>query len=547
MNMNSQSWWKAGSIAVLTAGLLLAPASRAQKAGLDDGTAGDKPSASDSTAKPGKAAPATQAAKPEQKPAKPPADAHIKPGSDYPRWEWFLGYSYYNGRVGSGVSSYNGNGGSTNIEYNLNHWFGLVADFGGYHTGTIDHVDVDLKQFTYLFGPRLNYRFGDRHPETLFGQLLVGGIHANGSALGTSGSDNAFAMAIGGGFDVGLTKHVALRLGQFEYVLSDYDISGYRPQNNFRLSTGVLFRWGGEKPVAPNRPPSAACYADVSSVTEGSGQSVPIRATASSPDGHSLTYVWSANGGHVEGTTETARWSPGNAAPGTYTITARVDDGHGGTASCSANVRVEPRALRPPTMTCSVDRRSVLAGERVNVTADAASPEGFPLEYTWRSNGGQVSGSGSRVQFDTTGLAPGSYTVSGRVSDGHGGAADCVAGLNVEAPPTPPQAKKLGECVFKKVGSTRVDNVCSRLLDDAVLRLQNDPKGSLVLIGYSDPKKEAKGKVAEERAENAKKYTTKKGGIDPSRVSTREEKGVEGADTANRRVEVFWVPEGAKF
>ncbi len=280
---------------------------------------------------------------------------------------------------------------------------------------------------------------------------------------------------------------------------------------------------------------------------QGSSEAVPVRANASDPDGDALTYVWSANGGHVEGTAETARWIPGNAEPGTYTVTARVDDGHGGNATCSANIRVEPRRLAPPRMTCSVDRSSVMPGERVNVTADAASPEGFPLEYTWRSNGGQVMGSGSRVELDTTGLAPGEYSVSGRVEDGHGGAADCVAGVNVAAPPAKPEAIKLGDCIFKKVDSTRVDNVCSRLLDDAVLRLQNDPKGSLVIIGFSDPKKEAKGNVAEKRAENAKKYTTKKGGIDPSRVSIREEKGVEGADKANRRAEIFWVPEGAKF
>jgi hypothetical protein len=309
----------------------------------------------------------------------------------------------------------------------------------------------------------------------------------------------------------------------------------------------VVFAWGVKPPVKVNRPPTAACSADVSSVIQGSGQAVPIRANASSPDGNSLTYIWSANGGHVEGTADTARWTPGDAAPGTYTITARVDDGHGGNATCSANVRVEPRPLRPPTMTCSADRSSVMPGERVNVTADASSPESFPLEYSWRSNAGQVSGSGSRVQLDTTGLAPGEYTVSGRVSDGHGGAADCVAGLNVAAPPAKPQAIKLGECIFKQVGGTRVDNVCSRLLDDAVLRLQNDPKGTLVIIGYEDPTKETKGNVADTRSGNGKKYATKKGGMDESRVSTRKGNGVEGADTANRRIEIFWVPEGANF
>jgi hypothetical protein len=189
-----------------------------------------------------------------------------------------------------------------------------------------------------------------------------------------------------------------------------------------------------------------------------------------------------------------------------------------------------------------------MPGERVNVTATGNSPEGFPLDYTWRSNGGQVTGSGPRVQFDTTGLAPGSYAVTARASDGHGGVADCSAAVGVNAPPAKPQAVKLGECIFKKVGSTRVDNVCSRLLDDAVIRLQNDPKGTLVIIAYEDPEKETKGKVAETRGENGKKYVTKgKGGVDPGRISHRKGSGTAGADTANRRIEIFFVPEGATF
>jgi len=543
--MNTATFWKSASVAVVSAALFLATPLGVRKAHADDGAPDSKPAATKKAAK--AANPAKSAEDPKPAAAKPSADAHILPGSDYPHWEWFLGYSYYNGRVGSGISSYNGNGGSSNIEYNFNHWFGVVGDLGGYYTSTIDHVGVNATQFSYLFGPRLNYRFGRLDRDTLFGQVLVGGIHVNGSALGTSGSANAFGMAVGGGVDLGVAKHVAIRLGQFEYLLSDYDIPSYRPQNNFRFSTGVVLRWGA-KPIATNRPPTASCSTDVNSIIQGSGEAVPVRANASDPDGDSLTYTWSASGGHVEGTGSVARWSAGDAAPGVYTITARVDDGHGGNASCSANVRVEPRPNRPPTVTCSADRTTVLPGEIVNVSADGSSPEGYAIEYEWKSNGGRISGSGSRVQFDTTGLASGSYAVTARATDGHGGAADCVEDINVSAPPAKPQPVKVGECIFKHLGSSRVDNVCSRLLDDAVVRLQNDPKSTLVLVGYQDPVKEKAKNLAERRAENAKKYVTeKKHNIDASRVTTRTEAGVAGASTANRRVDVLWLPEGATY
>ena len=556
--MHIENMRRSSLVFLMGAGLLFAPALFAQKSAPDDNTAGAGPAAANAAPQPAKpdteAKPvaaesvASEAAAPAANPgpAKSGSDPHIKPGSDYPHWEWFVGYSYVNARVGSGISSYSANGGSSSIAYNVNHWLGLVADLGGYHTGKIDSVSLDLNQITYLFGPRLNYRFGENDRHTLFGQVLVGGDHANGSIHGSSGSDNTFAMTVGGGFDAGLTKHIAWRVAQVEYLMTRFDIPAYHTQNDMRFSTGILFRWGA-KPVMVNRPPTVSCSANPTSVMQGSGTAVEVRANASDPDGDTLTYSWSASGGRVEGSGPTARWIPGDAAPGTYTITVRVDDGHGGTASCSSNVTVEPRPLRPPTVSCSVDRSTVLPGEVVNVTASGSSPEGFPLDYAWRTSGGRLSGSGPTVQLDTSGLAPGDYSVTARATDGHGGAADCVAGVHVQAPPQKPQPTKLGECTFKP-GSTRVDNKCSRLLDDAVLRLENDPKGTVVLIGYQDPVKEKKGKIAEHRTENGKKYISKgkHEGL-ASRVTTRTGAGVEGADTANRRVEVFWVPEGAVF
>jgi flagellar motor protein MotB len=76
--------------------------------------------------------------------------------------------------------------------------------------------------------------------------------------------------------------------------------------------------------------------------------------------------------------------------------------------------------------------------------------------------------------------------------------------------------------------------------------LQNEPRGSAVIIGYSDPKESKKpDKVAGDRATNAVKYLGEKG-IDASRVATRTGAGQAGA-TDNRRIDVIWVPEGATY
>src|SRR5215468_3157343 len=119
-----------------------------------------------------------------------------------------FGYSYF--RL-SGDNGVNQNGISGSLAYNPNRWLGLVGDFGGYH-GTIG-ADVSLNTYTYLFGPRLSFR----NPSTItpFAQALIGGSRITVGSGG--GSTNQFAYSLGGGVDVKLLPHLALR-PQLDYV-----------------------------------------------------------------------------------------------------------------------------------------------------------------------------------------------------------------------------------------------------------------------------------------------------------------------------------------
>lgn len=475
---------------------------------------------------------------------------HIKPGSDYPHWEAFTGYSFVYFRPGFVVpTAERMNGGSASIAYNFNHWTGLVFDFGGYHDSRINNVNVNATGFSYLAGPRFSIRTEER--VTPFAQFLFGDVHGNSEMLLLPSSHDAFGMALGGGVDIGLSKHVAWRMLQAEYLFTDFDLApSSTHQSSFRLSSGLLFRWGA-RPIMVNKPPTATCTIDSQSVVAGSGGvAVPVHAAAADPDGDAMTYSWTSTGGRVDGNGPDARWYENNAGAGNYTITAHVDDAHGGTVSCSADIRVNapppPPAPKPPVMSCSVDRGSVMAGERASIMANASSPQNFPLTYTWRANSGQVVGTGSTVQFDTTGLGPGSYTITGRVDDGHGQAADCTTNVRVEQPPPPPQASKINDCAFKPALSSRVDNVCKRVLDDVALRLQNEPKGTVVIIGFADPKDKKVAKLSTDRAQNASAYLVGKG-IDQSRITVRPGTGQEGAGDANQRVDIIWVPDGASY
>jgi hypothetical protein len=87
---------------------------------------------------------------------------------------------------------------------------------------------------------------------------------------------------------------------------------------------------------------------------------------------------------------------------------------------------------------CVATATSVMAGEPVNVTL---TPTNFnpkrTLSYQWTATpGGRVRGTDAGATVDTTGLAPGSYTVNGRVTDNgkHQMTANCSANFMVQEP-----------------------------------------------------------------------------------------------------------------
>lgn len=295
-------------------------------------------------------------------------------------------------------------------------------------------------------------------------------------------------------------------------------------------------------PPPMNQPPTVSCSSASSSVRLGSGP-VSVTANASDPNHDKLRFSWSATGGAIEGTDSSARWNPAGLGPGAYRISVRVEDEKGESASCETEIRIQQNTA--PSLSCSAERSSLLSGERTRINATASDAEGDSMTYSWRSSGGQIAGSGQSVQLDTSGLNAGTYTVTGRVEDGRGGATDCTVRVEVRVPPPPPQAAKLNDIMFR-TGSARIDNVGKRILDDVATRLNADSNASVVVIGYADPKEPGATKLAARRAEATAKYLADKG-VSSSRVTQRTGTGQAGAGKQNQRVEIVWVPAGATF
>ena len=148
-------------------------------------------------------------------------------------------------------------------QYNLSSRFGIVGEFTSnrkstdqitiFVPGTIILIpELETKVNTFLFGPRVSYR-GDA--VTVFGHFLLGGattrLKDELSGFGFEDSNTEFAMAIGGGVDVNLGRHYAIRVAQFDYLPINTDIAqrlgGVVETSNWlhnsRYQAGFVFKW----------------------------------------------------------------------------------------------------------------------------------------------------------------------------------------------------------------------------------------------------------------------------------------------------------------
>jgi hypothetical protein len=115
-------------------------------------------------------------------------------------------------------------------QYKFTDWLGGVADLDG-HYGSSNGIGTST--YTYLFGPQISL------PSRVspFARLLLGGAHISEAGFGRS----SFSMALGGGVDVSLFHdQFYWRVIQTDYLMTQF---GSHAQNNFRASTGIVFRF----------------------------------------------------------------------------------------------------------------------------------------------------------------------------------------------------------------------------------------------------------------------------------------------------------------
>jgi len=426
--------------------------------------------------------------------------------------------------------------------YNFDKWWGLSVDVGG-------NFQDKATESTISVGPRLMWRGENIN---MFVHTMLG---LNRLSPKDVPSSNGIGAILGGGIDLRLWKPVSFRLIEADFVLGRHNFSGVAPVTEpqlrhpvlegVRLRTGLVFNFGGGEKEAPV---AASCSVDHNEVMVGE----PVHATVSASNfnpKHTLSYTWASTGGKIEGKDTGANIDTNGVAGGSYTVTARVSDPRAkknNEASCTATFTVKEPPKNPPQVSCSASPTSVQTGGTATISCTCTSPDNVPVTVGgWTATGGSISGSGNSATLNTTGAPAGTVTINATCTDSRGLTASSTASVTVEnPPPPPPQASKLNECEYpNKMKPWRVDNTCKAMLDDAALKLQQDPEAKLVVVGNADPKEKRKN-LAAERAVDVKAYISggeAKQNIDPSRIETRT--GTEGTMTSEQWI----VPSGATF
>jgi opacity protein-like surface antigen len=169
-------------------------------------------------------------------------------------------YIHANPQNNNIIPTFSLNGGGGSVAAYLTKLVGIEAEFQGYGSYTHNLItpggvlSASGNLFTYNVGPIVKFRTSHVEP---FAEALFGGAHTNLYAniynfcpgctnVSKSPSNNAFDFIIGGGVDIPLNEHIAIRAAQFDYLLTRFGndfTGGNNNQSNFRFQAGVQFRF----------------------------------------------------------------------------------------------------------------------------------------------------------------------------------------------------------------------------------------------------------------------------------------------------------------
>ena len=309
----------------------------------------------------------------------------------------------------------------------------------------------------------------------------------------------------------------------------------------YRLSAGGVIRFGGS---TEELPASYGCVVQPVTVFPGD----PITVTGSVINletGRKLkpVYTWETNGGPIEATDDVATISTADLAAGDYVVTGRVSEGSRPTqhAECAASYRIQ--AFDPPTISCSANPSSILPGGISTITSEGRSPQNRPLNFSFATTAGQITGDKATGSLSAADVSPGIINVTCNVVDDLGKSASSTTTVTVVAPPPPPAPAARTLCTISfdrdRKRPVRVDNEAKGCLDDIALEMNRESDATLIIVGKHGP--EEAPETSAERALNVRQYLTAEKGIDANRIELRT------GESTGRSADNILVPPGATW
>jgi len=164
------------------------------------------------------------------------------------RLELAVTYSGAYAGLSSGDHQFWLNGGSAELAGQFYRGLSLVANVTGLHTENTG-AGVPLNLVTATFGPRytvtLAHHSARTHTVSFFGEGLAG--EANGfdglfpGPSSATSSSHSLAIQVGGGADVGLSRHLSVRIVQASWLRTQLPNATTNVQNDLLLGAGIVF------------------------------------------------------------------------------------------------------------------------------------------------------------------------------------------------------------------------------------------------------------------------------------------------------------------
>jgi outer membrane protein OmpA-like peptidoglycan-associated protein len=430
--------------------------------------------------------------------------------------------------------------------------------------------------------------------------------------FGGFNTDERFQGNYGGGIKYQLSKWIGVRLEVRGLVgigprfglpsgppsTTGVYIPGGTLLNGIQATGGLTLYLGhrGEAPAPPPPPPPPPPPApqalnpgsiNASPTTVCPGDAVTLSSNASDPEGHQLTYQWTANGS-VIGSGASYTYMPSSS--GDIRIGLHVADSTNASRGADAMpVTVHVNMYERPTISVAANPTELDQGQMAMLRATAMGSEcSGTLTISWAASEGTVTGTGPEAEFNSSSVSfneadrsrPQSkqVTVTATVTDSKGGTANATANITVNLGA---EARHFGDILFPE-NSARVNNCGKRVLIEQLYpQLTANPNYDVILVGHIDSSEAPTGRrsrrnrnLDRQRVMNTAAVLSGGSGtcssLDPSRIkgswtgatqdsplmptscaisteAPKERRGqaIENTDAAkNRRVEIWLVPRG---